>query len=97
MTAGILAAGHTAQSQDSSRVSQLNTVVVTATKFNKKQSETGKVLTVIDPRTIEHNVGRTVADVLNEQAGIVIGGAYPTPAKTAKCTSAAPPPSTLPS
>lgn len=81
LTAGILAAGHTAQSQDSTQVSQLNTVVVTATKFNKKQSETGKVLTVIGPRTIEHNIGRTVADVLNEQAGIVIGGAYSNPGK----------------
>ncbi|WP_341842538.1 TonB-dependent receptor plug domain-containing protein [Chitinophaga caseinilytica] len=81
LTAGILAAGHTAQSQDSTQVSQLNTVVVTATKFNKKQSETGKVLTIIGPQTIGHNMGRTVADVLNEQAGIVIGGAFSNPGK----------------
>lgn len=81
LTAGFLSAALTAQSQDSSQVSQLNTVVVTATKFNKKQSETGKVLSIIGPRTIEQNIGRTVADVLNEQAGIVIGGAYSNPGK----------------
>ncbi len=81
LTTGILCAGVSAKSQDSAKVSQLNTVVVTATKFNKKQSETGKVLSVISARTIEQNIGRSVADVLNEQAGIVIGGAYSNPGK----------------
>ncbi|RPE13136.1 TonB-dependent receptor [Chitinophaga lutea] len=70
-----------AQEQDSAGVSQLNTVVVTATKFAKKQSETGKVLTVITREQIERNVGRTVTDVLNEQAGIVINGAGSNPGK----------------
>lgn len=67
--------------EDTARVSQLNTVVVTATKFAKKQSETGKVLTVISREQIERNVGRTITDVLNEQAGIVINGAGSNPGK----------------
>lgn len=67
--------------QDTARVSQLNTVVVTATKFATKQSETGKVLTVISREQIERNTGRTISDVLNEQAGIVINGAGSNPGK----------------
>ncbi|MGX5820052.1 TonB-dependent receptor plug domain-containing protein [Chitinophaga lutea] len=69
------------RAQDTSRVSQLNTVVVTATKFAKKQSETGKVLTVISREQIERNEGRTVTDVLNEQAAILVNGGVSNPGK----------------
>lgn len=78
---GLLVIGQAAFAQDSARVSQLNTVVVTATKFAKKQSETGKVLTVISREQMDRNIGRTVSDVLNEQAGIVINGAGSNPGK----------------
>lgn len=77
----LLAIGHAGFAQDSSRVSQLNTVVVTATKFAKKQGETGKVLTVISREQIERNIGRSVSDLLNEQAGIVINGVGSNPGK----------------
>lgn len=53
----------------------LQQVVVTANKFPQKQSNTGKVVTVITKEQIEKNNGRTVAQLLNEQAGITIGGA----------------------
>jgi vitamin B12 transporter len=56
----------------------LDEVVITANKYPQKQSSTGKVLTVISRTQLENNVGRTLAQVLNEQAGIVINGAQST-------------------
>ena len=64
-----------AQQQDSSKTKQLDEVVVTANKYPQKLSSTGKVLTVINRDQLERNTGRTLAQVLNEQAGIVINGA----------------------
>ncbi|HSC36661.1 MAG TPA: TonB-dependent receptor plug domain-containing protein, partial [Chitinophagaceae bacterium] len=58
--------------KDSTR--QLDEVVVTANKFPQKESTTGKVLTVISRETLERNTGRTIAQVLNEQAGLIVNG-----------------------
>lgn len=66
----------TAQGQDSTK--NLSEVVVTATKFPVKQSQTGKVVTVISREQIEKSSGKTVAQLLNEQAGITVNGAYNT-------------------
>lgn len=57
----------------------LDEVVVTANKMRQKQSTTGKVLTVINRQTLENNSGRTLTQVLNEQAGLQIGGAQSSP------------------
>ena len=54
----------------------LDEVILTANKFEQKQSHTGKVVTVITNEQIEKSHGKTVAQVLNEQAGISIAGAY---------------------
>ncbi|MCG7856165.1 TonB-dependent receptor [Flavihumibacter sediminis] len=62
---------------DSSRT--LDEVIVTANKQPQKQSSTGKVLTVINRRTLENNAGRTLSQVLNEQAGLIINGAQNSP------------------
>src|SRR5450759_3049527 len=59
--------------QDSSKT--LNPVIITANKIPQKQSTTGKVITVITKEQIERSSGRTVAQLLNEQAGITINGA----------------------
>ncbi len=59
--------------QDSTK--SLNEIVVTATKLPVKQSQTGKVVTVITKEQIEKSSGKTVAQILNEQAGITINGA----------------------
>lgn len=67
----------TAQAQDSTKL--LNEVVTTATRFPVKQSQTGKVITVIGKEQIAKSGGKTVAQLLNEQAGIVINGAYNVP------------------
>lgn len=53
----------------------LEAAVVTATKFERKQSETGKVLSVIDRSTIERNGGKTLSEMLNTVAGVQIIGA----------------------
>lgn len=54
---------------------QLNPVIVTANKFEQKQQETGKVLTVITQQQLQRNSGRSLTEVLNEQTGIFINGA----------------------
>jgi vitamin B12 transporter len=54
----------------------LDPVILTANKFEQKQSQTGKVVTVISKEQLEKSAGKTVAQVLNEQAGITIAGAY---------------------
>ncbi len=66
-----------AMAQDSTR--NLNEVVVTATKFPARQSQTGKVVTVIGKEQLEKSYGKSVAQVLNEQAGVTISGAYNAP------------------
>lgn len=66
VTAGSLRA------QDSAQV--LDEVVVTASKTPIKQSQTGKVLTVISKQTIEQNPGKTLSELLTQQAGVVING-----------------------
>ena len=50
--------------------------VTTANKVEQKQSTTGKVIAVITKEQIEKSSGKTVAQILNEQAGITINGAY---------------------
>ncbi|MEO7120175.1 MAG: TonB-dependent receptor [Ginsengibacter sp.] len=52
----------------------LDEIIVTANKFPQKQSETGKVIIVIDKATLEKSEGKTVAQILNEQAGLVVNG-----------------------
>lgn len=61
--------------KDTIRTSVLDEVVVTANKIEQKQSTTGKVITVISREQIARSNGKTVAQVLNEQAGITINGA----------------------
>lgn len=56
----------------------LDEAVITASRFEQKQSATGKVVTVITKEQLEKNSGKTVAQVLNEQAGLTIAGAYNT-------------------
>ncbi|TAJ53317.1 MAG: TonB-dependent receptor [Chitinophagaceae bacterium] len=71
-----LLAGSTAFAQkDTVNTKVLDEVVVTANKLEQKQSTTGKVITVITKAQIEKSSGKTVAQLLNEQAGITINGA----------------------
>ncbi len=60
---------------DTLQGNQLDEVVVTANKYPQKQSTTGKVITVITKDEIEKSSGKTLSQLLNEQAGITINGA----------------------
>src|ERR1044071_6291835 len=53
----------------------LDEVVLTANKYPKKQSETGKVVTVITRERLERSSGRTLEEVLNTVVGTTIVGA----------------------
>jgi vitamin B12 transporter len=53
----------------------LDTVIISTTKNDQKQSQTGKVVTIIGSDVLERSHGKNLTDLLNEQAGIVVGGA----------------------
>ncbi len=57
----------------------LNNVVISATKNDQKQSQTGKVVTIIGRDVLDRSHGKNLTDLLNEQAGIVIGGGTTNP------------------
>lgn len=59
----------------------LDEVVITATKSSIKQSQTGKVITVIDRATLDRSFGKDLSQLLTEQAGLVINGASSNPGK----------------
>ena len=50
--------------QDSAKT--LDEVVVTATKFPTKQSETGKVVDVVTQEQLQKSFGKSLGEVLNE-------------------------------
>jgi vitamin B12 transporter len=81
LSGGLLLLVQGVTAQDSANTNLLNTVVVTATKFAKKQGETGKVVTVINREQLDRSMGKTVAQVLNEQVGLVIAGSNSNPGK----------------
>jgi len=63
----------TAQQKNDS-IEQLNEVVVTATKFAIKKELVGKIIYQITPEEIENLKGKTVAEILDNIAGISING-----------------------
>jgi vitamin B12 transporter len=73
IVAAVIISSHLQAQQDSAKL--LNEVVVTANKFPIKAILTGKVLNVITKEELEKAGGKDVAQILNEQAGIYIGGA----------------------
>ncbi|WP_299052662.1 TonB-dependent siderophore receptor [uncultured Polaribacter sp.] len=56
------------------QVESLDEVVVTATKFNLKKENTGKVIHVISQKQLQSNAGKTVIDLINTVAGIDVKG-----------------------
>jgi vitamin B12 transporter len=61
--------------QKNSTPNLLEDVIVTANKIEQKQNGTSKVITVITAAQIQQNEGRTIAQLLNEQAGLSLPGA----------------------
>jgi vitamin B12 transporter len=77
----VLFAAMQTQAQDSAKTKQLDEVVVTATKFPVKLSETGKVVTVVSHEQIEKSHGKSLSQILTEQTGILVNGANSNPGK----------------
>lgn len=69
------------QAQDSSATKALDEVVITATKYPVKLSQTGKVVTVVTQEQIARSSGKSLAQVLSEQTGIIVNGANSNPGK----------------
>ena len=61
--------------KDTLRSTNLDEVVITATKFPIKTSATGKVVTVITQQQIEQSGGKDLAQILAEQTNLIISGA----------------------
>ncbi|MFZ5972583.1 MAG: TonB-dependent receptor plug domain-containing protein [Bacteroidota bacterium] len=76
-----LAPNQTNAQQDSLASRQLSEVVVTASKFAKSQLETGQVLSVITQEQLAQSAGKDLAQVLNQQTGLVVSGANSNPGK----------------
>ncbi|HEX2532508.1 MAG TPA: TonB-dependent receptor plug domain-containing protein [Chitinophagaceae bacterium] len=70
-----------AQAQQDTATRPLDEVVVTATKYPLKLSQTGKVLSVINRETIERNLGKDLPQLLTEQTSILVNGAFSNPGK----------------
>jgi vitamin B12 transporter len=77
----VLFAAIQTQAQDSTQNKQLDEVVVTATKYPVKLSQTGKVVTVVTHEQIEKSYGKSLSQILTEQTGLLINGANSSPAK----------------
>lgn len=67
--------GSQLQAQQDSTAIPLDEVILTANKYPQKQSETGKVVTVIDRQQLEKSAGKTLNEILNAVAGTTIIGA----------------------
>jgi vitamin B12 transporter len=61
--------------QQDSASTLLDDVMITANRLPQKQSQTGKVITIIGREVLDKSPGRSVTQVLNDQAGITINGA----------------------
>src|SRR5215203_6504758 len=69
----------TTSEEDSSKT--LDRVIITATKYPTKQSNTGKLVSVVTREQIERSAGKDLAQVLNEQTGLTVSGSYSNPGK----------------
>lgn len=72
IAAAVLISSQLYAQKDSTK--NLDEVVITATKFPIKQSLTGKVVTVIDQQQLQRNSGKSLTEILNTQAGIIVNG-----------------------
>lgn len=60
--------------EQTEKIEALNEVVVVATKFAAEKEKIGKIIYQITPQDIENSKGKTVADVLDNLAGVQING-----------------------
>lgn len=69
---GLLLSTHLLYAQEKDK--SLDEVVITASKFPQKQDQSGKVLTVLTDSLLRSQAGRSLLEVLNTQAGLVVVG-----------------------
>ncbi len=66
--------GFAQQQKDSTKIQQLDQVVVTNTKFNLSREKSGKVIIKITRQELEQLQGKSIADIINNATGIEING-----------------------
>ena len=81
LTVLLFSSGFVFSQEDSTKGTSLNEIVITATRFPKKVGETGKVISVITNQDIERSNGKDLSQILNDEAGLIINGAYSNPGK----------------
>jgi vitamin B12 transporter len=64
----------TQQKTDSTKVEQLDEIVITDSKFKLKREHSGKVITKITQNELKNVQGKSVAEIINTVAGIEING-----------------------
>ncbi|MFK7781072.1 TonB-dependent receptor plug domain-containing protein [Psychroserpens sp.] len=74
LTFGVSMLSFAQQQADSLTVEQLDEVVVTDSKFKLKRENSGKVITKITQKDLQNLQGKSVADIINNTAGIEING-----------------------
>jgi vitamin B12 transporter len=72
--AAVIFSSYASAQQDKS-AKDLDEVIITANRIEQKQSQTGKVVTVVSQEVLKKNAGKTLTEILNLQAGIFINGA----------------------
>ncbi len=70
----ISALGIAQQQTDSLKIEQLDEVVITDSKFKLRRENSGKVITKITQKDLDNLQGKSVADIINNTAGIEING-----------------------
>jgi len=58
---------------------KLKDVVISATKNDQKQSQTGKVVSIISRETLDRSNGKSLPELISEQAGIIVAGSGSNP------------------
>ncbi|WP_034044075.1 TonB-dependent receptor plug domain-containing protein [Wocania ichthyoenteri] len=71
---GFSLVGFTQQQIDSTKVEQLDEVVITDSRFKLKRENSGKTVIKISKKEIENNQGRSIAELINTKSGIEING-----------------------
>ena len=71
---GISIVGFAQQEAESTKVEQLDEVVVTDSRFKLKRENSGKTVIKISNKEIENNQGRTISELINTKSGIEING-----------------------
>ncbi len=71
---GFSLVGFAQEQIDSTKVEQLDEVVVSDSRFKLKRENSGKTVIKISQQEIERNQGRTVSELINTKSGIEING-----------------------